>query len=113
MITLRRPGIRPVRIVEDGASGLSEALVADQASGCGRFSAKKLFIAVGGRTARFRPVSGALVVVLEGTAAAASPDGGVEILSPGDSVILAPGECCRLINHGDDKAVLLKVEGNG
>lgn len=112
MITLRRPGMRPVRIVEEGAIGVSEALLADQASGCGRFSTRKIFIAAGGRTARFRPVSGTVVVLLEGTAGAASAEGGIEIMSPGDAVVLAPGEWCRLINHGDDRAVLLKVEGN-
>ncbi len=99
-------------MVENGASGVSEALIADQASGCGKFRAKKVFIAPGGRTARFGSAAGTLIVLLEGTAGAASSEGGLEIISQGDALVLAPGEECRLINHGDDRAVVLKVEGN-
>lgn len=97
--------------MEDGASGVSEALIADQASGCGKFSARKIFISSGGRTARFVSAAGTLLVLLEGTAGVASPDGGLEIVLPGDSVVLASGEECRIINHGDDRTVILKVEG--
>lgn len=111
MKVLRRPAIRPARVIGDGASGVSEALIADQASGCGRFSARKIFISAGGRTSRFGSTAGMLLVLLEGTAGIASPDGGLEIVLPGDSVVLAEGEECRVINHGDDRAVLLKVEG--
>jgi len=111
MKVLRRPGIRPARVMEDGASGVSEALIADQASGCGRFIARKVFISAGGRTARFGSAAGTLLALLEGTAGIASPEGGLEIILPGDSVVLAAGEECRVINHGDDRVVLLKVEG--
>jgi len=97
--------------MEDGASGVSEALIADQASGCGRFIARKVFISAGGRTARFGSAAGTLLALLEGTAGIASPEGGLEIILPGDSVVLAAGEECRVMNHGDGRVVLLKVEG--
>jgi len=109
---LSKKAMRPRTIVGDGSSGTGEAMLADQASGCGRFTAKKVFIDPGGKTASFRSQAGLLLLVLEGTAEAASPDGGIAILGSGEALVLAPGEECRLFNQGGEKAVLLKVEGN-
>lgn len=112
MRVLTRSGTRPRTIRSSQASGTSEALLADQASGCGRFTAKKIFIDREGRTACFGSGAGSLIVILEGTVEAASPDGGIETLGPGEGVVLAPGERCRLFNHGNVRAVALRVKGN-
>jgi len=108
---IRRQDVKPLRISDSGASGVSEGVIADQARGCGRFAARKVFIASGGRTARFGNSAGTLIVLLEGTVGASSPTDGLEIMSPGDAVILTEGEECRIINHGNDRAVVLKVDG--
>lgn len=111
MRIVRRQDLKPSRVSDVGASGVSEGVLADQAHGCGRFAARKVFIASGGRTARFRSAAGTMIVLLEGTVGASSPTDGLEIMSPGDAVILGECEECRIINHGDDRAVVLRVDG--
>ena len=100
---------KETRIVEKGARGTREALLAGPASGCNRYTVRRITIDPDGCTARSsfdRPV---VYFIHEGRVTLSHNDGDLDLLFPGDTVVVPADEIHHLHNIDKTKVKIVKV----
>ncbi len=100
---------RESRVQQSGAAGLREALLAGPASGCSRFTVRRITLAPGGRTARNAWKGSVFYFLHSGRAALSHGEGELDHLSPGGAAVVHGEELHHFQNIGDVPAVILAV----
>ncbi len=106
-VIIRNP--REIRIQEQGARGVKEALLAGPASGSNRFTVRRITLAPDGCTARTSFDRAVVYLVLSGRISLSHDNGELDLLSPGDSAILRSEEVHHLHNIDKFQAHIVKV----
>lgn len=105
-VITRKP--RERLIARSGAKGTREALLAGPASGCNRFTVKRLTLDADGITARLSEGAGAVYFLHSGAVTMSHGSGELDVLEAGDTAVVHPGEVHRLHNtHGGKSTVLV------
>lgn len=106
-VVVKKP--RESRVQQSGASGLREALLAGPASGCSRFTVRRITLAPGGRTARNAWKGPVFYFLHIGRAALSHGEGELDHLAPGEAAVVHGDELHHFQNIGDIPAVILAV----
>jgi mannose-6-phosphate isomerase-like protein (cupin superfamily) len=106
-VITRNPG--NTHIVEAGARGIKEALLAGPASGSNKFTVRKIVIEPDGCTARTSFKSATVYIVFQGRVTMSHQDGELDVLSNGDTVVVHPDEMHHMHNMGMLKTTVLKI----
>lgn len=100
---------REVRIEQAEARGLTEAVLAGPASGCNRFSIRRITIKTDGRTARTLPERGLVYFVHSGSVTLSHGQGELDHLEAGEAAVVHPGEAHHLQNIHSSSSIILAV----
>ncbi len=100
---------KETRIVEKGARGTREALLAGPASGCNRFTVRKISIDPDGCTARRSFDRPTVYFIQDGRVTLSHNDGELDLLFPGDTVVVSADEIHHLHNIDKTKVQIVKV----
>ena len=100
---------RETRLKQAEARGISEAMLAGPASGCNRFTVRRITIAVDGRTARTSFDHGAVYILHTGKVALSHGEGELDHLSPGETAVVHSEELHHLLNIHTSPSVIMAV----
>ncbi|MCD4707682.1 MAG: hypothetical protein K8S62_08070 [Candidatus Sabulitectum sp.] len=100
---------REILIREKGGRETKEALLAGPAAGCNRFTIRRISLGPDGCTARTSFDRTTAYFIHRGRVALSHHDGELDLLSPGDTVIVHPDEAHHLHNIDKTEVVLIKV----
>jgi len=100
---------RESHIQEKGARGIKEALLAGPASGCNRFTVRRIVLQPDGCTARSCFTQAVVYFVHSGMVTLSHAGGDLDLLAEGNTAIIHPDEVHHLHNTGSSTAVVVKV----
>jgi quercetin dioxygenase-like cupin family protein len=100
---------RESRVQEKGARGIKEALLAGPASGCNRFTLRKIVLEPDGCTARtcFNQIT--VYFIHSGCVTLSHSEGDLDLLSEGNTAVVHKDEVHHLHNTGSTTASIIKV----
>lgn len=100
---------RDYRVEQSGTRGLKESLIAGPASGCNKFTVKRLTLDENGRTASTVYARSIVYFIHKGTVALSYEAGGLDPLKTGESAVIHPDEEHFLQNLSQGKSIILAV----